>query len=314
MRHISLIAFVLVTACNPEAPTVPHHTTLIDYNIEVVVEDNQNDVPAEVEEPTVPTVPVEDTGSDCAAEDMVPWFFDGDGDGYGGFYEAATSWTCTTFDQPSPNYVLADGDCNDADPLINPGADELIGDVTDNDCDGFEPCSFPVEMADGSIVDLPNELQLFLNPLSPSGLIDPTLGSYQEHLRFDVVSLHAECPALTFSGGDLLAFWSENAPNSSWTPTGINIYNLSTIGMQHALIGAQQVVDGLGTVMLPLNVEIPGGETYTFAVYANTDGASYAYDDSLVIDFAADSLDYGPVNGPTYHVANDPVLGYNRVF
>lgn len=54
---------------------------------------------------------------------------DNDGDGYGD--SATTILTCDLAD-------LADegGDCNDGDPMMNPGAMEVCGDGLDNDCDG----------------------------------------------------------------------------------------------------------------------------------------------------------------------------------
>jgi hypothetical protein len=56
------------------------------------------------------------------------WYIDGDGDGYGG---TTTTDAC---DVPS-GYIAADGDCDDADPTINPAATEVC-DGLDNDCDG----------------------------------------------------------------------------------------------------------------------------------------------------------------------------------
>jgi hypothetical protein len=42
-------------------------------------------------------------------------------------------------DADNDHYLDCD-DCNDADPLINPGATENCGDNKDNDCDGMNDC------------------------------------------------------------------------------------------------------------------------------------------------------------------------------
>ncbi len=60
--------------------------------------------------------------------DLVTYFFDGDGDGYGGQDERAGC-------EPPPGYVAQGGDCRDDDPAVNPGAVELCSFV-DEDCDG----------------------------------------------------------------------------------------------------------------------------------------------------------------------------------
>ncbi len=56
------------------------------------------------------------------------YYFDEDGDGYG-------AGTAVSVCPPQPGYVLLDGDCDDNDPLINPGATEVC-DGMDNNCDG----------------------------------------------------------------------------------------------------------------------------------------------------------------------------------
>jgi hypothetical protein len=63
------------------------------------------------------------------AIDAPTWYLDSDGDGYGD--QATTMVTC---DQPT-GYVLDGSDCDDADALQYPGADELCN-GEDDDCDG----------------------------------------------------------------------------------------------------------------------------------------------------------------------------------
>ncbi|MCB9677617.1 MAG: putative metal-binding motif-containing protein [Alphaproteobacteria bacterium] len=72
--------------------------------------------------------------NDCngIADDCVirqDWYRDADGDGYG---DAADSTSAPT---ASPGYVADATDCDDADPLVHPGADERCNDA-DDDCDG----------------------------------------------------------------------------------------------------------------------------------------------------------------------------------
>ncbi|NOY27372.1 MAG: hypothetical protein GXP62_16015 [Oligoflexia bacterium] len=82
----------------------------------------------------------DDVDNDCdglvdSADDSVDpasvrtWYGDGDSDGYGA--DDAVLESC---DQPD-GYVADSGDCNDADPAVNPGADEVCNDV-DDDCNG----------------------------------------------------------------------------------------------------------------------------------------------------------------------------------
>lgn len=64
-------------------------------------------------------------------EETVDSPFDQDGDGF--------------FDRANPdcaaNYDLADLDCDDGDPAVNPGAGEVVCDLIDNDCDEETPDS-----------------------------------------------------------------------------------------------------------------------------------------------------------------------------
>ncbi|MEC8380337.1 MAG: MopE-related protein [Myxococcota bacterium] len=68
------------------------------------------------------------------------WYYDGDGDGYGG---GVTANTCS----PPSDFTAMDGDCDDSDFLTNPGATDTC-DGYDNDCDGVVdsaldcPCNY----------------------------------------------------------------------------------------------------------------------------------------------------------------------------
>ncbi len=67
------------------------------------------------------------------------YYFDGDGDGYG----KTNSPFTTTDPTPPAGYAKLDGDCNDGDATVHPGATEICGDGIDNNCDGQidEGCS-----------------------------------------------------------------------------------------------------------------------------------------------------------------------------
>jgi hypothetical protein len=70
----------------------------------------------------------ETDGSD--ASDVTVWYIDADSDGYGD--STVTDSACDA----ASDYVSDDTDCDDADAMINPGAEEVCEYFTDEDCDG----------------------------------------------------------------------------------------------------------------------------------------------------------------------------------
>lgn len=77
------------------------------------------------------------------AVDRWAWYSDSDGDGYGN--PGAYTVGC---DKPGATWVGNGEDCDDGQAAVHPGADELCGNLRDDDCDGL------VDSDDDSVVDL----------------------------------------------------------------------------------------------------------------------------------------------------------------
>lgn len=73
-----------------------------------------------------------DGSIDEDASDARTWFLDADGDGYGG-----TAGTLTGCAAPE-GYAASDGDCDDGDLAVHPGADDAWYDGVDANCDGAD--------------------------------------------------------------------------------------------------------------------------------------------------------------------------------
>ncbi|MBM4352776.1 MAG: hypothetical protein FJ109_03120 [Deltaproteobacteria bacterium] len=68
--------------------------------------------------------------NDLDALGCIPWYFDGDADGFG---ISQTQCAC----EPQGDWAATvPGDCDDAASEVNPGAAELCGNLLDEDCDG----------------------------------------------------------------------------------------------------------------------------------------------------------------------------------
>jgi len=92
-----------------------------------------NDFDASIH-PGAAEIPNDGIDEDCDGYDLKTWYWDLDGDGYGGvFFQPMLS----NF-QPSPYFVSNYSDCNDFDPTVHPGATEIPDDGLDQDCDGYD--------------------------------------------------------------------------------------------------------------------------------------------------------------------------------
>jgi len=83
-----------------------------------------------------------DTADPDLSNVALTWYFDMDGDGFGGTQNSLVS--CT---QPA-GYVLNNSDCNDGDSGISPNAVEICDNGIDEDCDGLVDAADP-DVSDG---------------------------------------------------------------------------------------------------------------------------------------------------------------------
>jgi len=185
---------------------------------------------------------------------MFIWYVDNDGDTFGN-----TSVSQISAAQPG-GYVLQGGDCNDNNASIHPGAAEVCGNGTDDDCDGAvnEGCAGgPPPANDAYAAFVPITVQTFGSCTGVSGtVLDATPSS--------------QATSAVVTGEDVWYRFTANSP-------GVRIVVTTTsfdavIELQNAMgvvVDSEDAVNGLGTEMLNYfnpNAPLLQGAIYYVAV------------------------------------------------
>ena len=114
--------------------------------------DDCNDGDATIN-PGVPELVGDGIDQDCDGQEAC--YVDADGDGFGSIStQLSSDFTCS-----GPGESAVNGDCDDTDPAVNPGATEICTDTIDNECDGQADCTDVDCMLDPSCIDCTDSVQ-----------------------------------------------------------------------------------------------------------------------------------------------------------
>ncbi len=173
-------------------------------------------------------------GDDC--EENVTLYADVDGDGYGD--ASVEMQDC----EPTDGWVEDPNDCDDTDPAINPGVEEICGNQIDDNCDGS-----------GNECDLPDEFSVEDCPVKILGVAEGDRAAHSFSMVGDI-------------NGDGISEIAIGTPHMyHWDPT---------IGDG---MGEVYLVDG--TVEGTYDLSDPTGLGYTLAVFeSDTTSDAFGYD------------------------------------
>ena len=216
-----------------------------------------------------------DGGLDNNAVDATTWYEDSDADTYGA--DAVTVATCA---QPS-GYVAIPGDCDDADPSINPGVVEDCASSLDLNCDG----SVGFEDADADGYAACEECDDSDATAFPGGVevcdgVDNDCNGTPDDSPSDPTTYYADADADGFGDG-------ESSQDACAVPVG---YVNNSTDCDDANLGVNpDASDVCDTVDNDCDATVDGDATYFSTFYADSDTDTYGDSDlSMVQCFVAD--------------------------
>ena len=246
--------------------------------------------------------PCDGRDSDCDGIVEFPWYRDFDGDGYGD--ETFLMDAC----EPAAGFVASGDDCDDDNPAVHPGHEEICGDGVENGCDGAAPeCGLAGDLLvpddatttiEGDAGGLHFGASLASGDLDGDGLLElaasaPLLGSQDEggavHLFGDLlagVAVASEADGLLDGAG---AGWGFGATMSSGQDVNGDGFDDLLVAAPHfdpevGEVGPGQVHLFLG----PLDGELDLSDAA--AGGSGGAGSGYGFSAALVPDLDGDGL------------------------
>lgn len=240
----------------------------------------------------------DDDDAAVGAETM--WYFDEDGDGYGG---DNTMLSCT---QPQ-GYVSASGDCDDGDDTINPEATDICGSGIDQNCDNVFP-SDPVVSGvsiSPSIVYANTDLSVSETITSPGETITPT---YLWTVNGAVVATSSSLSSAYVNRSDIVEVTvtaTNSAGCSDSAADDVVVANSSPTAPGVTIVGTPMEGETL-TATISTASSDPDGDALTYEYAWSVDGSptscntatyclSMTYDQTISVTVTAyDGVDWGP--------------------
>ena len=242
----------------------------------------------------------DDADDSVEASTFSTYYSDGDADGYGDDAMAVTQ--CAL---PS-GYTELGGDCDDAEPLANPGGTEICADGIDNDCSGDAPeCTLPTvgTSADAGMSFVASSGSYFgyeemeIGDFNGDGVNDLAVGDYYDSVTGDYGQ-----GSVSFFYGPFSAD-SENSPDgmvhgeNSYDYFGEHMANMGDMdgdGADDLLVGADgwdySNTDGTSTSMVGAFYLIAGATTTESALTNQSNNYGFSGESYLTTDSASQGM------------------------